>query len=325
MTLFLALILDWFVGDPQKLWQKLPHPVVLIGRVIDALDGALNKRHLSGKARRDRGLIALVILVLVAILAGHGLAKMIHAFGFFGWLVEIVVVSVFLAQKSLADHVRDVALALRTSGLEGARKAVSRIVGRNPEDLDQSGIARAAIESLAENFSDGVVAPAFWYLVLGLPGIIAYKVVNTADSMIGHRSEKYLDFGRATAIFDDWINLPAARFSALLIAFASYKKNSRAGRRSVMTSTMANAGTHRSPNAGWPEAAMASSLGIALGGPRAYGDDEVNEPRLNAGGRQKLSAQDIDKALNIFTRACYAFWAFVLLFWFFLAIPLFTI
>ncbi len=313
MTLFLALLLDWFVGDPKSLWKHLPHPVVLIGKGIDILDMRLNLPALSAEESRGRGIIALLILVLVALTGGHLLAKLLGAFGTLGWLLEIVIVSIFIAQKSLADHVGDVAHAFRTSGLEGGREAVSQIVGRNPEHLDGPGIVRAAIESLAENFSDGVVAPVFWYVVLGLPGIISYKVVNTADSMIGHMNERYAHFGRATALLDDWINWPAARISAMLIAIASIVGGGLSHGLGVMETAMRDAGTHRSPNAGWPETAMAASLDIALGGPRIYGDENVREPLLNAGGKSDLIVGDIKRALVIFGTSCLSLWLLILI------------
>jgi len=323
MTLFLALLLDWFIGDPKSLWKYLPHPVVLIGKGIDVLDQRLNLPSLSANEARERGIFALAILVMVSLIGGYALAEVLGSLGLPGWVAEIVLVSIFIAQKSLIDHVGEVGHALRTSGIEGGRQAVAQIVGRNPDHLDGPGIVRAAIESLAENFSDGVVAPVFWYVVLGLPGIIAYKVVNTADSMIGHRSERYLQFGRATALFDDWINWPAARISAALIAAASIASGGLSHGRNAMATAMRDAGSHRSPNAGWPEAAMAASLGIALGGPRTYDNEEVREPQLNAGWRGDLTARDIERALVIFGYSCSILWILILFFPYLLGKPVF--
>ncbi len=306
MTLFLALLADWYFGDPKSLWKRIPHPVVLIGEAIDFLDRRLNRPGLHEEQARQRGLVAAITIVGTSLFAGAVLAFVLAQFWIIGWIVEIAIISVFLAQKSLSDHVGDVAASLRNGGLQPARIAVAKIVGRNPDDLDRSGICRAAIESLAENFSDAVVAPALWYAVLGLPGLIAYKAINTADSMIGHRSEKYLNFGRAVARLDDLVNWPAARLSALLIAIASTVDGGFRRGVKVMDRVMQDASSHRSPNAGWPEAAMAAALAIALGGPRAYGDEIVQEPQLNAASRSKLEPSDINRALTVFRRSCFA-------------------
>jgi len=177
--------------------------------------------------------------------------------------------------------------------------------------LDEPGICRAAIESLAENFSDGVVAPVFWYLVFGLPGLIAYKAINTADSMIGHKNTRFINFGRATALLDDLVNWPASRLSALLIAIAAVIHGGFSFGLSVLQRAMQDAGTHRSPNAGWPETAMAASLGVALGGPRIYGDETVVEPVLNAASSLKVTVADIEHSLKIFCSSCICLWAIV--------------
>ena len=197
--------------------------------------------------------------------------------------------------------------------MEGGRHAVSQIVGRNTGALDKPGICRAAIESLAENFSDGVVAPVFWYLILGLPGLIAYKTINTADSMIGHKNVQYVNFGRATALLDDLVNWPASRLSALLISIAVGIHGGVGLGYNTFRQSMQDAGTHRSPNAGWPETAMAAGLGIALGGPRIYDDESVVEPILNAGNRLEVSVIDIDRSLLVFRNSCITLWALVAL------------
>jgi adenosylcobinamide-phosphate synthase len=298
LVLVVALALDRIVGDPDWLWRRLPHPVVWFGALIGLLDRSLNR----GKARRQRGLLALTIMLGVAIFAGAILHILLAEIGLAGFIIEIVLVAVFLAQKSLADHVRAVAAALRSEGLAGGRRAVSMIVGRDPETLDQAGVCRAAVESLAENFSDGVVAPALWCAVFGLPGLLAYKMLNTADSMIGHRNERYADFGRAAAIADDWANWPA-RLSALLIAGgAVVARGLRSGRRALVAA-MTDHGLHRSPNAGWPEAAMAGALDLALAGPRVYGGETVAEPMLNAAGRRVAAPGDIEDALDVYEAA----------------------
>jgi adenosylcobinamide-phosphate synthase len=222
LILTAALLVDRLVGDPDWLWRRFPHPVVVFGAWIGWFDRLFNRDTDSAARRRRNGLAALFALIAVAIAAGTALRWLFQQIGPAGALLEIVVVAVFLAQKSLADHVDAVAVALRRDGLRAGRRAVAMIVGRDPETLDEGGVARAAIESLAENFSDGVVAPALWYAIFGLPGLFAYKMLNTADSMIGHRSPRHADFGRAVAIADDWANWPAARLSAALIALGTF-------------------------------------------------------------------------------------------------------
>lgn len=304
LILFIALLLDRVLGDPDWLWRRFPHPVTALGGAIGTVERIFNRKADQAAIRRRNGWLAIVALVLASLLIGTGLDRCFRLLGPAGAIVEVLVVAVFLAQKSLADHVAKVSIALRTGGLAEGRRAVSMIVGRDPQALDEPAICRAAIESLAENFADGVVAPAFWYAVLGLPGLIAYKTINTADSMIGHRNERYIDFGRGSALLDDWVNWPAARLSALFIALASaLSRGRRSGRRSI-EAALGDAGLHRSPNAGWPEAAMAGGLDIALGGPRAYGGVAVHEPMLNAAGRKTLQPGDIADAIGLFWWAC---------------------
>jgi adenosylcobinamide-phosphate synthase len=302
--LALALLIDRVVGDPDWLWSRLPHPVVWFGRLIGWLDRRLNHAIDSPERRRQRGRHALSIIVAVAGVIGLLIWIVIRSLGPVGLLLEVIVVAIFLAQKSLADHVEAVAMQLTAGGLAAGRQAVSRIVGRDPETLDEAGVSRAAIESLAENFSDGVVAPALWYAVFGLPGLLVYKMLNTADSMIGHRSERYLDFGRAAAIADDWANWPAARLSAMLIALAALLRKGRGAALRAVRAALSDARHHRSPNAGWPEAAMAGALDVSLAGPRVYGGVLVDEPMLHAGGRLKATPAVIQSALMLFRTAC---------------------
>lgn len=302
LILVLALLLDRIVGDPDWLWQRLPHPVVLFGKAISYFDQRFNGKHLSGVLRRRNGLMSIVALLMGAIIIGwaaHG-----FRFGWLGILVEAALVAVFLAQKSLADHVGEVSQALRTDGLEGGRLAVSRIVGRDPETLDEPGVCRAAIESLAENFSDGVVAPALWYGIFGLPGLFFYKMLNTADSMIGHKSETYIDFGRAAARLDDIANWPAARLSILLIAIGALAKRGISALGNAIRIAVRDGGLHRSPNSGRPEAAMAGALDIQLAGPRIYGGELVREPMINGAGRDTATVSDIEAGITIFYSAC---------------------
>ena len=294
--LLLALALDAWVGDPDWLWRRAPHPVVLFGRLIDALDARLNRGDEAARARG--GLVATVLLVATSIGAGALLAALLGALGWIGAAIEIVVVAVFLAQRSLHEHVARVADGLSRSLAEG-RRAVAMVVGRDPDALDRSGVARAAIESLAENLSDGVVAPAFWYLVGGLPGLLAYKMVNTADSMIGHRTERHEAFGASAARLDDALNWVPARLSVGLVALA---RPARFG--AIVAAARLDAPRHRSPNAGWPEAAWAAATGLALGGPRSYGAGTLSEPVLNAAGRRTADAGDIRASLALFARVC---------------------
>jgi adenosylcobinamide-phosphate synthase len=267
-----------------------------MGALIAALDGRLNREALAGPARRWRGVAALLALLLAvgvptAIVAG--LLRQMPG----GWAVEAVLATTLLAQKELGRAVRAVAKGLGRS-LDEGRAAVRHVVGRDPEALDEAGVARAAIESLAENASDGVIAPLFWLIVLGLPGIALYKAVNTADSMIGHKSLKYRDYGWASARFDDLLNWVPARLTGLLLVVAA---GLVPGRRAVAAwdAMLSDAAKHDSPNAGWPEAAMAGALGVTLGGPRAY-DGEVHELPTMGRGRAAVDAADIERALRLY-------------------------
>ena len=303
VVLLVALILDRVIGDPDWLWRQLSHPVVLFGHAIAFAERRFNRPADAAATRRLKGQIAIAGLLLAAALCGWALARVFGGMGMVGLVLEVLVVSVLLAQKSLADHVAAVATGLRENGLEGGRKAVSMIVGRDPEALDQSAVCRASIESLAENFSDGIVAPALWYAVFGLPGLLAYKMLNTADSMIGHLDERYTDFGRAAAKLDDLANWPAARLSAMLIAAGAGLVKGRGAMRQAAGTALRDSGLHRSPNAGWPEAAMAGALGLALAGPRRYHGELVMEASLNASGSTQASAQHILEALSVYQRA----------------------
>ncbi len=299
-VLALALAIDAVVGDPDVLWRRWPHPVTWFGWLIARLDRRLNHERDGFARRRILGIVALILAVAPFAAGAFAIAAALSAWPL-GWLVEALLASVLVAQRSLHDHVARVAAGLECDGLAGGRAAVAMIVGRDPQSLDESGVARAAIESAAENFSDGVVAPAFWFAVLGLPGLVAYKVINTADSMIGHMSERHRAFGWAAARLDDGVNLPASRLSGLLVALAAPFAGGSVG-QALRTMTR-DAGLHRSPNAGWPEAAMAGALGLALAGPRRYAERVVDDPFLNAGGRRDAAAPDIRHALRVLTGA----------------------
>lgn len=302
LSLLIALGIDAWYGDPVALYRKVPHPVVLIGKVIAFADRRFNRESDAPRRRRNAGLALIVALVAAALVAGAAIQAALLCLPL-GWLWLSLVTSAFIAQRSLYGHVADVARAVEVSGLEGGRLAVAKIVGRDPNRLDRAGVCRAAIESLAENFSDAVVAPVFWTLVLGLPGLVAYKAINTADSMIGHKSERHRDFGWAAARLDDVVNWPAARLAALLMALGALLLPG-ADAAEAFAVTGRDARRHRSPNAGWPEAALAGALGFALNGPRAYHGVSSEEPWTNAAGRKALDAPDVWQALRLYFRAC---------------------
>ncbi|WP_146346176.1 adenosylcobinamide-phosphate synthase CbiB [Falsiphaeobacter marinintestinus] len=278
--LIAAMLLDAALGEPRWLWSRIPHPAVLMGRFVDLLDRGLNR----GPNLHRMGVIAAAILALVAVLIGLALSQL-------GPFFEILIAAMLLAQRSLVEHVKAVADALRLSTEEG-RRLVARIVSRDCSEMDQAQVSRAAIESAAENLSDGVVAPAFWFLLFGLPGLLLYKVVNTADSMIGYRTERYEQFGWAAAKLDDMLNLIPARLTGFLIAGLSHKF-----RR--WPEIAADARRHKSPNAGWPEAAMARALKIALAGPRSYHGALQDFPWVNKGARTDIGPRDIDAAVRV--------------------------
>jgi adenosylcobinamide-phosphate synthase len=295
-----ALLLDAIIGDPDWLWRRAPHPVVWIGNGIGWLERKLNREDWSKQARKFAGILTVVILVGAAMLIGALLSDLLHGH-WLGFIIEALMASTLIAQRSLYQHVARVHRAFSDGGLPAARKAVAMIVGRDPERLDDSGVTRAAIESTAENFSDGIVAPVFWLALLGLPGLITYKAINTADSMIGHRTDRYTDFGWASARLDDLVNLVPARLSGVLVALAAPVV--RGSITTAFKTMLRDARHHRSPNAGWPESAMAGALGIALSGPRVYAEGVANEPYLNADGRM-AEPNDIGHALRVYAAAC---------------------
>jgi adenosylcobinamide-phosphate synthase len=278
--LLLAIILDAVLGEPEWLWSRLSHPVQIIGKYINWFDKTLNAQPL----KKLKGFLTVGILVSISGALGW-LLSVIPSFG----IIEVIVVAILLAHKSLVQHVMNVAVAL-AKDLSLGRKEVSKIVGRTTEHMQPSDVVRAAIESAAENFSDGVIAPALWYLCFGLPGILIYKAVNTADSMIGYKNEKYSDFGYAAAKLDDILNWIPARVSSLLICLTSNPRKS-------FDIVRRDAPLHRSPNAGWPEAAMAAVLNISLAGPRFYDGTKVEYPYVNALARSQLGPEDIRRSI----------------------------
>lgn len=301
LTAFLSLLVELAIGYPERLVRAIGHPVIWIGNLISFLDRKLNRAAASDSFRRISGCIALVVLVGVPAGLAYGIQTALGA-GLFGILMTTILASSLMAQRSLASHVKAVADALDQGGLAAGRTAVSRIVGRDPERLDEAGVSRAAIESLAENFSDGVVAPAFWLAVGGLAGGVGYKAANTADSMIGHRTPRHEAFGWAAARFDDLVNLPASRLTALLVVAAAFFVPG-ADAASAWRTVWRDAKKHRSPNAGWPEAAMAGALGLSLAGPRVYGGVTVGDATMGEGGRREANALDIRKALKLYWAA----------------------
>ena len=296
-----ALFIEAVAGYPGPLYRAIGHPVTWIGAWLARLDRRLNQPALSFRTRRARGAVALVLLLLPVGLVAT-LLTLAAPPGWTGFLLLALLAASLPAQRSLDDHVRAVAEALEREGLAGGRRAVSMIVGRNPQALDEAGVARAAIESLAENFSDGVVAPLFWIAIGGLPGGALYKAVNTADSMIGHKSDRHLAFGWAAARLDDLVNLPASRLAALWLALAAAVLPG-ADAPAAMRAMRRDAGRHRSPNAGWPEAAMAGALGLRLAGPRVYGEAMVADVFMGD-GRYAAGAADIRSALRLYRIAC---------------------
>jgi adenosylcobinamide-phosphate synthase len=302
LLLVAGLVIDALFGDMPAIFRYVPHPVILAGRAIAFFDSKLNREIRSEASRRERGIVTVTVLVGGAALLGLIVERVCRG-TLVGSVVEAVLIAVLVAQRSLYEHVAAVATALSTSGLNSGREAVRHIVGRDPMSLDVHGVARAAIESLAENFSDGVVAPVVWYLLLGLPGLFVYKMANTLDSMIGHRTPHYRAFGWAAARLDDVLNTVPAPLSGLLLAMAAiFAKNCRPGHALVIM--LRDGRKHHSPNAGWPESAMAGALGLALAGPRRYPEGLVADPWLGDGSA-RAGVSDILRGLQLYRLACF--------------------
>ncbi len=285
--IWLAMLLDAVLGEPKWLWDRVPHPAVVMGRAVGWLDRRLNNQ------TKAAGVAAVALLVVAAWALGVAIRALP------GWWAEVAFGAVLLAQRSLVDHVGAVGDALRIS-LGDGRSAVARIVGRDVSGMDAPAVARAAIESGAENFSDGVIAPLFWFALGGAPGLLVYKVVNTADSMIGYRTARYEAFGWAAARLDDLLNWLPARITAVLIWAAG---STRARPKDQWRAIRADAGLHRSPNAGWPEAAIAPGLGVSLSGPRSYDGEMQAFAWVHVAGRKDAGPDDIDRAVSVLWRA----------------------
>jgi adenosylcobinamide-phosphate synthase len=297
---FLALLIEALVGYPEWLVQSIGHPVMWMGRLIGLLDKTLNSERMSRAGRLTAGVVSLFIVIGLTGVVAYVLERSLFRLPL-GIVFAALPASTLLAQRSLYDHVERVAAALEQEGLVAGRKAVSRIVGRDAEALNEAAVARAAIESLAENFSDGVVAPALWLAIGGIIGGAAYKAINTADSMIGHRTRRHEAFGWAAARFDDLVNLPASRLSALLLITAAAATSGASGAE-AWRAVARDAPHHRSPNAGYPEAAMAGALDLALAGPRAYAGIWIDDAVMGH-GRRAATVADIRRALALFRRA----------------------
>jgi adenosylcobinamide-phosphate synthase len=299
----LALLIERYVGYPKAIYNVIGHPVEWIGKLIGWLDYRFNLEEDTEKESRLAGLLTIgVVCAVVAVPAL--IIQWVTSHFMFGWIINGLIGTVMLSQKSLRDHVLDVGAAFRQS-LSHAQKAVGKIVGRDPKLLDESGVTRAALESLAENTSDGIVAPVFWYCLLGLPGLFIYKAINTADSMIGHKTTRFQHFGWAAAKLDDIVNWPAARISGFLIATAARfngQENGKARAQAAISAMFRDAKKHSSPNAGWPESAMAGALGLSFGGPRSYDGDTVNLPWLGD-GRKSLSRADLSSGIALYDKA----------------------
>jgi adenosylcobinamide-phosphate synthase len=296
----LAMLIELVVGYPQRLVDAIGHPVTWMGALIRSLDRSLNHDSATPEQRRAAGIVAilclLVIVGAIAFVIEHEFLRLPY-----GIFAVAILASTFIPQKSLHRHVAEVATAMESGDIAAARTAVSRIVGRDINTLDEAGVARAAIESLAENFSDAVAAPVLWLFIAALPGIALYKAINTADSMIGHLTPRYQAFGWAAARLDDLVNLPASRLSALLLVAAAALRNDASAKEAWRT-VWRDASHHRSPNAGYPEAAMAGALGLSLAGPRVYAGVRVDDAMMGD-GRREAQASDIRRALALYDYA----------------------
>lgn len=309
-----ALALEAAAGYPGAALRAIGHPVIWVGGLIGWMDRVWNREGLNPGLRRFRGCLAVLALLAAAAAPAAALQAVPRALPSpLPLLLTAAAASTLLAQRSLWSFVAAVGDAVRQGGLPAGRAAVAHIVGRNPDTLDEPAILRAAIESLAENFSDGVVAPALWGALLGLPGIAAYKAINTADSMIGHLTPRHRAFGWASARLDDAVNLPASRLAAGWLALAACLHPGVSARQ-AWRAVWRDAGRHRSPNAGWPEAAMAGALGLRLAGPRVYGATRVDDAWIGE-GRAEAGPRDLDRALALYRTACGLQMAAYLLLW----------
>lgn len=298
--LTIALVLDYYIGDPETMWKYIKHPTVWFGKIIETVD-----QNRLGKDE-DEKYGAVLIGVLAAVAVGVGI--IVWGIGLvwepMRWGVEIVIVGVLVAQKSMVEHTHRVAEEIRKGDIEKAREEVGKIVGRDVENADENKVSAASIESMAENFCDGVLAPVFWFAFFGIAGIVFYKAINTADSMIGKKDEKYRKFGEYAAKLDDALNYIPARLCPLIIAGASVGSRTNASFNQILKQTWQDGQLHPSPNAGIAQAAFASSLDIQLGGARRYQGEEINMPPFNATGRKIIGYNEINQAIRLFKKTC---------------------
>jgi adenosylcobinamide-phosphate synthase len=303
--LLLALMVDAIFGDPKAFYRYIPHPAQMIGWFIHQLDKRLNIEKSDPKTQRINGMLSVVALIALAVGIGWGLVYFLSKVPY-GWILEALALSTMIAGRSLYQHVAAVSAALKGSSIEDARAAVGQIVGRDTDNLDNHGVSRAAIESLSESFSDGVLAPIFWTALFGLPGAFAYKALNTADSMIGHKNQRYRYFGWAAARLDDVANFIPARLSALILYLASHILGQNEARRCWLA-IRHDAKRLLSINAGYPEAAMAGALNLRLAGPREYDNQTIDGEWIgsaNEGSTTEATFEDISKGLMLYVNAC---------------------
>ena len=309
LVVMLAFAIDVALGDPPHIYGRVAHPVAMFGKLVAVFERALNINTKSNRHRFWMGTLTTVCLVSFASGVGYGIQWLLAQINY-GWVIGALIGSIFIAYRSLFNHVRAVAEALHVS-LQAAQQAVSHIVGRDTNTLDEHGVGRAAVEWAAENFSDGVVAPVIWFALLGLPGLFFYKAVNTLDSMIGHRDSQYEYFGKFAARLDDSVNAIPARIAGMFIVLtASVSSNTRGSM--AWKAVVNDAEKHKSVNAGWPEAAMAGALGLALAGPRKYREVNIDYAWMNKDGRSEARAEDIQRALSLYRKSAAALAAFLL-------------
>jgi len=299
MLLLIALLFDAYLGGAMLPFKLFRHPVEMIGALVDWCDRKLNRDSRSNVDRAIRGALVVVFVTSIAGAIGWGVSWLTQNHDF-GWVPELFLLTALLAGRGLYDSVRAVAIGLDSS-LEEGREAVSHIVGRAPKHLDEHGVARAAIESCAENFSDGLIAPVFWYVLFGLPGLMVYKAVNTMDSMIGHMTPRYRAFGMTAARLDDVLNLIPARLSGLFLVLAAIFTPGASPFKALKV-MLRDSHKHRSMNAGWPEGAAAGALGIALAGPRRYLEHITDDPWLGD-GTARATSKDIRRMLYLYVTA----------------------
>ena len=298
LVIIIAVLVDAYAGDEHLLWRKVPHPIIYIGRYINFLDIEFNRKEFSDKSKFFNGFLVIFISVIGLYFLTRILEDLLLN-NTFGYIILGFLVSILLSGKSLFSHVKSIYDDLMRDDIQSAKSNLSKIVSRDVDKLDESSITRGSIESLSENFCDGYISPIFWFLVLGFPGVVIYKFISTADSMIGYKNEKYIKFGKCAAKIDDIMNFVPARISSLFIVLATYllKENWK----SAIQITKIDAKKSSSPNSGWPESSMAGALDIALGGSNYYENKFVNSEWINASAAKEIDSDHIIRALWIYT------------------------